>query len=220
MVLLHGWILRRKRHFNTNENPQPSQYTHETTHLVFSTMIVHEGSRFKILLTGFITICQSEIFFTKMSTDRSPIDPLKRKRTREIEEDNEKSPVIRPKQIKLSSEQKFAVNGSKAQREKNADFIKKLQSGETSCKKRKWDKAIYLSEIKRTKANEESLKIIEDDETEFEECFNPSNVLAGSVVTISWIGPWIDPLPFLTLKLRCYELSAVQNSLHFCIPRR
>ena len=118
-----------------------------------------------------------------MSTDRSPIDPLKRKRTRDIEEDNEKSPVFR-KQIKLSSEERLAVNGSKAQREKNADFIKKVQSGETSCKTRKWDKEIYLSEMKRTKTNEEALKVIEDDETEFEECYNPSNVLAGKALII------------------------------------
>ena len=111
--------------------------------------------------------------------DRSPIDPSKRKRKPDAD-DGENSPIIRPKkQLKLSTEEKLAVNGSKAQREKNVDFIKRLQSGETSCKKRIWDKSLYLSELRVTPTNEETIKLLEDGKTEFNECYNESNILAG-----------------------------------------
>ena len=46
-----------------------------------------------------IKLCQ------KMSTDRSPIDPSKRKRTREIDDENEDYPVV-PK-LKLSVNASF-----------------------------------------------------------------------------------------------------------------
>ena len=111
--------------------------------------------------------------------DRSPIDSSKRKRIPDAD-DSENSPIIRPKkQLKLSTEEKLAVNGSEAQREKNVDFIKRLQRGETSCKKRIWDKSLYLSETKVTPKNEETIKLLEDDKTEFYECYNESNILAG-----------------------------------------
>ena len=110
--------------------------------------------------------------------DRSPIDPSKRRRN--SASDSENSPIIRrKKKIKLSKAEKLAVNGSDAQREKNADFIKRLQNGETTCKTRIWDKSLYLSETKITADNEKTIKLIEDDKTEFRECYNESNQLAG-----------------------------------------
>ena len=36
-----------------------------------------------------------------------------------------------------------------------------------------------VSEIRVTPTNEETIKLLEDDKTEFNECYNESNILAG-----------------------------------------
>ena len=112
-------------------------------------------------------------------TDRSPIDPSSRKRKNDQEP---MSPVIKPtKRAKISRQDKLAVNGSAAEREKNADFNKRLKAGETSCKTRIWDKEVYLAERHiRSQETSEVMKILEDDPTQFEECFNESNKLSGN----------------------------------------
>lgn len=117
-------------------------------------------------------------------SDRSEIDPAtgsKRKRQDEHAEDSQMSPIIKPtKRPKVSSAEKLAVNGSPAQREKNSEFIKKAQSGEVNYRTRVWDKEVYLAERRQgSNDNLESLKILEDDQTEFLEIFNHSNLLAG-----------------------------------------
>ena len=117
-------------------------------------------------------------------SDRSQIDPAgsKRKRQDETEEtDSQMSPIIKPtKRPKISSAEKMAVNGSTAQREKNSEFIKKAQSGEVNYRTRVWDKEVYLAERRQgSNDNLESLKILQDDQTEFLEIYNHSNILAG-----------------------------------------
>ena len=119
-------------------------------------------------------------------SDRSQIDPAgsKRKRqdeTEDSQEDSQMSPIIKPtKRPKISSAEKMAVNGSTAQREKNSEFIKKAQSGEVNYRTRVWDKEVYLAERRQgSNDNLESLKILQDDQTEFLEIYNHSNILAG-----------------------------------------
>lgn len=141
-------------------------------------------------------------------SDRSAIDPAnagKRKRY-DSDEESPPSPIIKPtkKRPKVSGNEKMAVNGSPAQREKNAEFLKKLKAGETSCTTRVWDKAVYLAERRQnSKESLENIKILEDDPTEFKEVYNHSNILAGmNEFKIShWIDHRIDPYLGRFIKL-------------------